>query len=162
LSTEACGLACRRAWCLVERVLEGLGIDLGEDLVLRHAVVEVDKDRRDLAGDFGADLDLLARLHLAPDAEMTRETSPLSTVTVSKTYWPGAALAPPPKRIALAPMATMAAPAIPIRIFLFICRFPFVRSWSYPGRTLPLWPSYVRFNAAALLIRPCLTEISEW
>ena len=48
---------------LVERVLERLGVDLGEDLVLLHRIVEVDIDRRDLAGDFRADLDLLARLH---------------------------------------------------------------------------------------------------
>ncbi len=34
---------------LVKRVLEGLGIDLGEHLVLLHPVVEVDIDRRDLA-----------------------------------------------------------------------------------------------------------------
>ncbi len=47
---------------LVNGVLEGFGIDLGKNLVLFHRIVEIDIDRRDLAGDFGADLDLLARL----------------------------------------------------------------------------------------------------
>jgi hypothetical protein len=61
--------------CLIERVLECLGIDLGENLILRHAVVEVDIDRRDLAGDFGADLDLLARLHLARRGDDARDVA---------------------------------------------------------------------------------------